>query len=53
MTKEEIEKYIRKSPYSDKSIDTKHTCDLEFNYNKICPSKDCVCANKFYSKIHE
>lgn len=47
MTKEEIKIYVQNCPYSDKSIDTIHTCDLEFHYRKICPSKDCICAKKF------
>lgn len=48
MTKEEITQYVKNCPYSDKSIDTIHSCGLEFHYRKICPSKECVCAKKFY-----
>lgn len=48
MTEAEIKEYVRKCPYSDKSIDTIHSCDLEFSYKKICPSKECACAKKFY-----
>ena len=47
MTKEEIEEYVRNCPYSDKSIDSRHSCDLEFHYRKICPSSECACAKKF------
>lgn len=47
MTNEEIKEYIKKCPYSDKSIDSIHSCDLEFHYKKICPSPECLCANKF------
>lgn len=49
MTKKEIEEYVKNCPYSDKSIDTMHTCGLEFHYKKICPSKECICARRFYS----
>ena len=48
MTKEEINDYVKKCPYSDKSIDTIHSCDLEFHYRKICPSQECLCAKLFY-----
>lgn len=48
MTKEEIKEYVKNCPYSDKSIDTMHTCALEFHYRKICPSKKCACAKRFY-----
>lgn len=47
MTKEEIREYVKKCPYSDKSIDSIHTCDLEFHYRKICPSPECLCDEKF------
>ena len=47
MTGEEIKDYVKKCPYADKSIDTIHTCDLEFHYRKICPSAECACAKKF------
>ena len=47
MTNEEIKEYIKKCPYSDKSIDSMHSCSLEFHYKKICPSPECLCANKF------
>lgn len=47
MTKDEIKEYVRNYPYSDKSIDSIHTCDLEFHYRKICPSSRCICAEKF------
>ena len=47
MTQEEIKEYVRNCPYSDKSIDSKHSCDLEFHYRKICPSSECICAEKF------
>ena len=48
MTKAEIKEYVKNCPYSDKSIDTTHTCALEFHYRKICPSKKCACAKRFY-----
>ena len=47
MTKEEIKEYVRNCPYSDKSIDSRHTCDLEFHYRKICLSPECACAKLF------
>lgn len=47
MTQEEIREYVKKCPYADKSIDTMHTCKLEFHYRKICPSPKCICAEKF------
>lgn len=47
MTTEEIKEYVRNCPYADKSIDTIHTCDLEFHYRKICPSAKCLCAERF------
>ena len=47
MTNEEIKEYVSKCIYSDKSIDSMHTCSLEFHYRKICPSPDCLCADKF------
>lgn len=53
MTEEEIKKYVNQCPHSDKSIDATHTCDLEFHYRKICPSKDCFCSEKFGLKFKE
>lgn len=53
MTKEEIQEYVKNCPYSDKSIDSIHTCDLEFHYRKICPSPKCACATKFYGENSE
>ena len=53
MTIKEINEYVKNCPYSDKSIDTIHTCDLEFHYRKICPSPECVCADKFGLKREE
>ena len=47
ITKEEINKVVKECPYADKSIDSMHTCDLEFHYRKICPSPECICAEKF------
>lgn len=47
MTREEIEEYVRNCPYSDKSIDSRHSCNLEFHYRKICPSSECACAKRF------
>lgn len=47
MTKEEINKIVKDCPYSDKSIDSIHTCDLEWHYRKICPSSECICAKRF------
>lgn len=47
MTKEEINKIVKDCPYADKSIDSMHTCDLEFHYRKICPSPKCICAERF------
>jgi len=57
MTPKEIDEYIMKCPYFSgkytidrKLISGEYThvgsCDLEWNYNKICPSKKCMCANK-------
>lgn len=53
MTHDEIKNYVKNCPYSDKSIDTMHTCDLEFHYRKICPSPECFCADKFGLKRKE
>ena len=53
MTNDEIKEYVRKCPYSDKSIDSMHTCDLEFHYRKICPSAKCACAKKFWPEGEE
>ena len=39
MTKEEINKVVKECPYADKSIDSMHTCDLEFHYS--------ICAERF------
>ena len=50
MTEQEINEYVRKCPYADKSIDSKHSCAVEFHYRKICPSKECICADLFYGK---
>ena len=47
MTRDEINEYVRNCPYSDKSIDSIHSCDLEFHCEKICPSSSCLCAKKF------
>ena len=55
MTREEIDKYICKCPYFsgtkciDRSALGTHigSCGLEFNYEKICPSSKCICANIF------
>ena len=47
MTDREIREYVKKCPCADKSIDTKHTCKLEFHHRKICPSPECICAKKF------
>ena len=57
MTAKEIDEFITKCPYfsgkntiNRKVINGELThigsCDLEFNYEKICPSEKCVCANK-------
>ena len=43
----EIKEYVKNCPYSDRSIDDMHSCDLEFHYRKICPSSECICAEKF------
>lgn len=53
MTIEEIKEYVKKCPHSDKSIDSMHTCNLEFHYRKICPSKECACAKLFYGGIED
>lgn len=53
MSNEEIKEYVRNCPYADKSIDTIHTCDLEFHYKKICPSAKCFCAERFGIKKEE
>lgn len=38
---------IMKCPYYDYG-----TCDLEFHYEKICPSEKCVCAKAMgYSNL--
>ena len=47
MTSDEINEYVRNCPYSDKSIDSIHSCELQFHYRKICPSSSCLCAEKF------
>lgn len=47
MTRDEINEYVRNCPYSDKSIDSIHSCKLEFHYRKICPSSSCICAKRF------
>ena len=47
MTSDEINEYVRNCPYSDKSIDSIHSCELQFHYRKICPSSECICAKKF------
>ena len=52
MTREEITAYVKNCRYSDKSIDSIHTCDLEWHYRKICPSKECICA-KFFGLTDE
>lgn len=49
-----IETYIMKCPYFtgkntiDRSAYGTHigACDLEFHYRKICPSSDCLCAER-------
>lgn len=58
MTPKEIDNYIVNCPYfsGKNTIDRKiingeythiGSCDLEFHYEKICPSEKCVCAKKF------
>ena len=54
MTREEIDKYICNCPYFsgkntiDRSSLGTHigSCDLEFHYEKICPSEKCLCADR-------
>ena len=54
MTREEIDKYICKCPYFsgkntiDRSALGTHvgSCDLEFHYEKVCPSEKCHCADR-------
>lgn len=53
MTKEEIRKAVAECPYSNVTIDTLCTCDLEFHYRKICPSSECLCAKRFGLKEAE
>jgi len=47
MTREEINEYVKNCPYSSKTIDSLQTCSLEWHYRKICPTKDCFCAERF------
>jgi hypothetical protein len=49
----EVEAFVKNCPYSNKSIDSLHTCDLEFHYQKICPSSKCICAVFFGLKDKE
>ena len=53
MSREKIEEYVRNCPYADKSLDSIHSCDLEFHYRKICPSKECLCAKKFGLEVEQ
>ena len=58
MTAKQIDDYIVNCPYfgGTNCIDRKFikgeavhigSCDLEFHYEKICPSEKCHCAKKF------
>lgn len=53
MTDIEIKEYVKKCPHADKSIDSKHSCSYEWHHRKICPSKECICADLFYGKEGE
>lgn len=52
MTREEIDEYICNCPYFSGKNTIDHSslgthigsCDLEFHYEKICPSEKCLCA---------
>lgn len=48
MTEKEIQNHVRKCPYfgSPKTIDSRSSCKLEFHHRPICPSSDCLCAEK-------
>lgn len=48
MNEQERQKYVRNCPYfgNPKTIDTRSTCDLEWHYRPICPSAECLCAEK-------
>ncbi len=55
MRAEEIDRIICDCPYFqgkntiDRSAIGTHIggCDLEFHYRKICPSQECLCAERF------
>lgn len=55
MTAKEIDEHIMKCPYfgGKNTIDRRRignefvhvgNCDLEFSYEKVCPSSECLCA---------
>lgn len=48
MTEQEIQDYVRKCQYfgNPKTIDSRSSCNLEFHYKHICPSPQCICAEK-------
>lgn len=48
MSDKEIQEYVRKCPYfgNPETIDSTSSCDLEFHYRPICPSEECICAEK-------
>ena len=43
-----IRKIIMDCPYYNYGA-----CDLEFNYRRICPSNECLCARKMGLKANE
>jgi len=55
MRSEEIDRIICACPYFqgkntiNRSVIGTHigSCDLEFHYRKICPSSECLCADRF------
>ena len=61
MTTKEIDTYICACPYfgGKDTIDRKlfvdgtthiGECALEFHHKHICPSKECICANKLFGE---
>lgn len=56
-----IEEYIMKCPYFagkntiDRSAIGTHigSCDLEYHYRKVCPSNECLCAERLGLKKEE
>lgn len=55
MNTDEIQNIVRKCPYfgSPKTIDNNSFCKLEFHYRPICPSPECICAERLGIKDGE